>query len=193
MPGITWNLLHTSAFLREAMKVLRMLCLDGIVADAQRARELLDRSTAAATALSPYIGYAETAAIAKEAVKTGKTIRALVLERGLLDANRLDEILSVDAMTRGGRIREGRDSAGRERSARVGLGRKGQMGRIRRMGLRSVVMLTLGSQTLMAAPAGSSLSRADAPARDIALSISAWSASSFRSAPSLPTVPSFQS
>ena len=49
-------------------------------------RELLDRSTAAATALSPYIGYAATAEIAKESVQTGRSIRELVLERGLLDA-----------------------------------------------------------------------------------------------------------
>ena len=57
------------------MGVLRQRCVDGIAADAARARELLDRSTAAATALSPYIGYAATAKIAKESVKTGRPIR----------------------------------------------------------------------------------------------------------------------
>ncbi|MBW8866043.1 MAG: aspartate ammonia-lyase [Acidobacteria bacterium] len=108
MPVIAWNALHASTILREAMKVLRVRCVDGIAADEPRARELLERSTAAATALSPYIGYAETAAIAKEAVKTGKTIRELVLERGLLDASQLDAILSVDAMTRGGIVGKAR-------------------------------------------------------------------------------------
>ncbi len=102
MPVIAWNAIHASTILRESMKVLRLRCVDGIAADEERARELLDRSTAAATALNPYIGYAATAEIAKESVKTGKPIRELVLERGLLDAKRLDEILSVDAMTRGG-------------------------------------------------------------------------------------------
>jgi aspartate ammonia-lyase len=102
MPVIAWNAIHASTILRESMKVLRLRCVDGIVANEERARELLDRSTAAATALNPYIGYAATAEIAKESVKTGKPIRELVLERGLLDAKRLDEILSVDAMTRGG-------------------------------------------------------------------------------------------
>jgi len=108
MPVIAWNALHASTILREAMKVLRARCVDGIAADESRARELLERSTAAATALSPYIGYAETAAIAKEAVKTGKTIRELVLARGLLDAAQLDAILSVDAMTRGGIVGKAR-------------------------------------------------------------------------------------
>jgi aspartate ammonia-lyase len=106
MPVIAWNALHASTILREAMKVFRMRCVDGIVADERRARQLLDRSTAAATALSPYIGYAATAEIAKESVKSGRSIRELVLERGLLDAERLDQILSVDAMTRGGIVGE---------------------------------------------------------------------------------------
>src|SRR5206468_3557121 len=102
MPVIAWNAIHASTILRQAVKVFRTRCVDGIGANDARARELLDRSTAAATALSPYIGYAATAEIAKEAVKTGKSIRDLVLERGLLDAKRLDEILSVAAMTRPG-------------------------------------------------------------------------------------------
>src|SRR3954451_13888404 len=89
------------------MTKLRTRCVDGIEADAERTRELLDRSTAVATALSPYIGYAATAELAKESVKTGRPIRDLVLESGLMDAARLDQILSVDAMTRGGIVGEG--------------------------------------------------------------------------------------
>jgi aspartate ammonia-lyase len=106
MPVIAWNALHASTILREAMKALRIRTVDGIVADAARAKELLDRSTAAATALSPYIGYAATAEIAKESVKTGRSIRELVLERKLLDAKQLDEILSVQSMTKGGVVGE---------------------------------------------------------------------------------------
>jgi aspartate ammonia-lyase len=108
MPVIAWNAIHASTILREAMKVFRMRCVDGIVADARRARELLDRSTAAATALSPYIGYAATADIAKEAVKSGRSIRELVLERGLLEEAQLDRILSVESMTRGGIVGTGK-------------------------------------------------------------------------------------
>jgi aspartate ammonia-lyase len=106
MPVIAWNALHASTILRQAMKVLRARTVDGIVADELRAKELLDRSTATATALSPYLGYAVTAEIAKAAVTSGRTIRDLVLERGLLDAKRLDEILSVESMTKGGVVGE---------------------------------------------------------------------------------------
>ena len=99
MPVIAWNALHATRILGNAMRVLATRCVADIEADEPRCRELLDRSTAVATALSPYIGYAETADIAKTAVKTGKSIRELVRERGLLDQRQLDAILAVRAMT----------------------------------------------------------------------------------------------
>jgi len=102
MPVIAWNALHSSHILREAMHALRLRCIDGLVADPQRARELLDRSTAMATSLSPYIGYAATAELAKESVRTGIPIHQLALDRRLLDADRLEQILDPEAMTRPG-------------------------------------------------------------------------------------------
>ena len=102
MPVIAWNALHASTILRNAMRALKTRTVDGITADEERIRELLERSTALATALSPYIGYEKTAEIAKESVATGKPIRAIVLERNLIEADELDRILSVEAMTRPG-------------------------------------------------------------------------------------------
>jgi aspartate ammonia-lyase len=99
MPVIAWNAIHATTILARAMDVLRVRCVDGIQADAERARELLDRSTAVATALSPYIGYAATAEIAKESVKTGRSVADLARERGLIDARQLARILAPDAMT----------------------------------------------------------------------------------------------
>ncbi len=109
MPVIAWNAIHSSTILRNAMIALRTRTVNGIEADVQRCRELLERSTAAATALSPYIGYAKTAEIAKAAVASGRSIRELVLELKLMDSAQLDRILSVEAMTRPG-------IAGKERS-----------------------------------------------------------------------------
>ena len=97
MPVIAWNALHASTILRESIKALRIRCVDGITANVARARELLERSTAMATALSPYLGYATTADLAKTSVETGRPIRELVLERGLLDKDRLD----ADSVARG--------------------------------------------------------------------------------------------
>jgi aspartate ammonia-lyase len=102
MPVIAWNALHSQKILTNAITVLRERTVVGLEADEARARELLDRSTAVATALSPYIGYAATAEIAKAAVADGRSIRELVLERGLIKVEDLDRILSAEAMTRPG-------------------------------------------------------------------------------------------
>jgi aspartate ammonia-lyase len=102
MPVIAWNALHAQRILTNAMTALRTRTVEGIEADRARARELLDRSTAVATALSPYIGYAATAEIAKASVDTGRSIRELVLERRLLAADVLDRILTAEAMTKPG-------------------------------------------------------------------------------------------
>jgi aspartate ammonia-lyase len=99
MPVIAWNALHASRILARAMDVLQTRCIAGIEADVERARELLDRSTAVATALSPYIGYAATAELAKASVQTGRPIRELVRERNLLPESELDAILEPVAMT----------------------------------------------------------------------------------------------
>jgi len=99
MPVIAWNAIHATRILTSAMLVLNDRCVAGIRADEARCRELLDRSTALATALSPYIGYAATADIAKTSVTTGRPIRDLARERGLLAPDDLDRILSAAAMT----------------------------------------------------------------------------------------------
>ena len=97
------------------MRVLQTRCVAGIQADEARCRELLDRSTALATALSPYIGYAATAEIAKTSVATGRSIRDLVRERKLLpdDAARRDPVGRSDDVARAcpGRNKDARDSA----------------------------------------------------------------------------------
>jgi aspartate ammonia-lyase len=102
MPVIAWNALHAATILAAAISVLTTRTIDGIEADTDRCRELLERSTAVATALSPYIGYAATAEVAKAAVATGRSVRDIVLERKLLDVTQLDEILSAEAMTQPG-------------------------------------------------------------------------------------------
>jgi aspartate ammonia-lyase len=99
MPVIAWNAIHETTILERAMDVLNKRCIVGITADEARARELMDRSTAVATALSPYIGYAATADIAKEAVKTGRSVVDLARERGLIEPHRLEKILEPEAMT----------------------------------------------------------------------------------------------
>jgi aspartate ammonia-lyase len=99
MPVIAWNAIHATRILTNAMRVLLDRCITDTRADEERCRELLDQSTALATALSPYIGYAATAEIAKASVTSGRSIRDLVRERKLLSDRQLEEILSAEAMT----------------------------------------------------------------------------------------------
>jgi aspartate ammonia-lyase len=102
MPVMAWNTLHAQRILTNAIRTLRERTVTGMTADIERSRELLDRSTATATALSPYIGYAATAEIAKASVETGRSIRDLARERGVLSEEDLNDILSAEAMTQPG-------------------------------------------------------------------------------------------
>jgi fumarate hydratase class II len=77
-------------------------CVAGIEADQMRCRELVDRSLMLVTALNPKVGYDKAASIAKEAYATGKTLREVVLARGLMTEAELDAALDPEAMTRPG-------------------------------------------------------------------------------------------
>ena len=77
-------------------------CVDGIEANRERAQELLEKNAIVITALNPYIGYDNGAKIAKEAVATGRSVRELVLEAGLLTEEELDKALDLKKMTEGG-------------------------------------------------------------------------------------------
>jgi fumarate hydratase class II len=76
-------------------------CVRGIEADTARCRELVERSLMLVTALNPHIGYDRAAEVAKEAFATGRTLREIVLARGLLDAATLDRALDPASMTGG--------------------------------------------------------------------------------------------
>ena len=102
MPMIAHNLLEAIELLTNASSTLRERCVEGIEADADRARELVEANLIVVTALNPRIGYDRGAEIAKEAFASGRTIREVVLEKGLLDADELDRVLDIKRMTEGG-------------------------------------------------------------------------------------------
>lgn len=85
--------------LANGVDVFTMKCVAGLTADAARCRERVDRSLMLVTALNPLIGYDAAAAVAKEAFTTGRTLREVVLDRGLLDAATLDRVLDPRRMT----------------------------------------------------------------------------------------------
>jgi fumarate hydratase class II len=102
MPVIAHNLLESIRLLANASQVFADRCVAGIEANEQRARELVEKNAIIVTALNPHIGYDNGARIAKEAVATGRSVRELVLEAGLLSAEELDAALDLKSMTEGG-------------------------------------------------------------------------------------------
>ena len=98
-PVIFYNLFESITALTAAVTTLTDNCIRGITANREHCRELIEESAGIATALCPYIGYARAAQIAKEALKTNKTVRELVIEKGLMSGEELKKILDPYAMT----------------------------------------------------------------------------------------------
>ena len=99
MPVITHNIVFALIIVGNATRVFAGRCVEGITADAAACAHWLERSPALVTALAPKLGYAEAAKLAKEAVATGLTVRQLVVERGILKGQELEEVLDLRAMT----------------------------------------------------------------------------------------------
>jgi len=99
LPLVAHALLGNLALLENACTIFRERCIDGLQANAARCAELLEHSHAQVTALVPALGYELAADVAKEAQRSGQTIRAVVLARALLAPPVLDRLLSADAMT----------------------------------------------------------------------------------------------
>ena len=102
MPMMAHNLLDSIGLLASASSTLRERCVDGIEADADRARRLVESNLIVVTALNPRIGYDRAAEVAKEAYASGRTIRDVVLDMGLMEPEELDEVLDIKRMTEGG-------------------------------------------------------------------------------------------
>lgn len=102
MPVIAHDLLQSIELVSNAARTFAERCVEGIEANEQRARELVERNAIIVTALNPHIGYDNGARIAKESVATGRSVRELVLEAGLMSEEELDEALDLKGMTEGG-------------------------------------------------------------------------------------------
>ncbi|MBI3406018.1 MAG: aspartate ammonia-lyase, partial [Acidobacteria bacterium] len=99
MPAMSWNVLHSGEILKNTMHVFAEKCVDGITVNEARCRYYANATISIAAALNPYIGYAAAAEIAKESVKTGRTVTDIALERKLLDEKTMREILDPIRMT----------------------------------------------------------------------------------------------
>jgi aspartate ammonia-lyase len=99
MPVISYNLLQSIEILTNTMNVFADRCVMGITANRERCQDLADKSIGLATILNPSIGYEASASIAKEATATGKSLRQVVVERGILTRAEVDKVLDPARMT----------------------------------------------------------------------------------------------
>ena len=97
---IAHSLFKSLQHLTSGCITLNERCVKGITANVARARRLLDESTALVTALTPYLGYAQSTAIAQEALASGEKVYDLVLKKRLMTKPQLDELLEPGALTK---------------------------------------------------------------------------------------------
>jgi fumarate hydratase class II len=102
MPVMAHALLESIRLLTHMVEVFCEKCVTGIVANKARCQELVELSMAMVTSLAPKIGYDRAAEIAKESLKTGKTVRQICLEKKVLPKTELDRALDPVAMTEPG-------------------------------------------------------------------------------------------
>jgi aspartate ammonia-lyase len=98
-PIIAFNLFFGLTLLRNAAIVLASRCIVGIEPNRERCREYVQNSIGLVTALNPVLGYEKSAAIAKEALKTGGSVYDLVIAKGWLTKEKLNELLKPENMT----------------------------------------------------------------------------------------------
>jgi aspartate ammonia-lyase len=99
MPLIAYNLIHSIEILGNTLAALTERCIQGIMANRDRCLEYAEGSLALVTALNPHIGYLNAAAVAKESLETGKSLRQIVIEKGLMSAEELAKVLDLDQMS----------------------------------------------------------------------------------------------
>ncbi len=102
MPVIIYNLLWSMEILKNGLREFDKRCVSGIKADKKKCLEYAERSISIVTALNPIIGYMRAAEIAKEAVRTGKSIIEVIKEKKILSEKELKKVLDLKKLTQPG-------------------------------------------------------------------------------------------
>ncbi|WP_332691083.1 aspartate ammonia-lyase [Halalkalibacter lacteus] len=101
-PVLVFNLLQSFSILQNGISVFRKYAIEGLTANIDRCREMVERSVGIVTAINPHVGYEVATRVAKEAIQTNRPVREICLERGILSEEELNEILDPKEMTNPG-------------------------------------------------------------------------------------------
>jgi fumarate hydratase class II len=99
MPVMAHNLLQSTRLLARASEVFREKCIEGLLPNLEKLKRDSELSTAIVTRLNPIIGYDKSAELAKESMRTGKTVKELVIEKGILTREEAEKLLDPKALT----------------------------------------------------------------------------------------------
>jgi len=97
-PVIVQSIFESIEMLLNGMKTFKYRCIDGITANEKRCKEMVQNSIGIVTALNPVLGYETCSMLAKEALNKELSVYNLVIEKGLLSKNELDELLKPESM-----------------------------------------------------------------------------------------------
>lgn len=98
-PVLVFNLLESISILENGIRVFREYAIDGITANIEHCRNMVERSISLVTAINPYVGYEKATEVARIAVETNRPIREICLENGILTEEELDRILDLENLT----------------------------------------------------------------------------------------------
>jgi aspartate ammonia-lyase len=99
-PILAFNLFQSLDILAASVMTLTTRCIEGITANEEHCRDMVEHSIGIVTAVVPALGYERASEVARDALRTGRPVRELILEKGYLSAGELDALLSPEAMTR---------------------------------------------------------------------------------------------
>ena len=101
-PVVFESLFQSIKMLDHASVTFRENCVEGITANVERCNDLLEQSVGMITAICPYVGYTQAAALAKEALKNNIPVRKLLIERNILTAEEVEKVMNPYPMTQPG-------------------------------------------------------------------------------------------
>ncbi len=99
LPLIAHEIIGSLKMLKNCCRVFRERCISGVTVDVERCKELLQKSSCIITAFSPYLGYETCAEIYSEAIKTGKSVEEILIERGFFTEDEIDKIIEPQELT----------------------------------------------------------------------------------------------
>ena len=98
-PVLVFNLLESIKILENGLRIFREYAIEGITANIEHCRNMVERSISLVTAINPYVGYEKATEVAQIAMETGRPIREICIENGILTEEEVDAILDVNNLT----------------------------------------------------------------------------------------------